>query len=94
MGIKELDEEGRFIKLEFKEFFLINTYFPNSQRELKRLDYKLRFNQALLKYIENLRKKKNVVLCGDFNVAHKEIDLKNPKSNMNTQMSAEVCDNS
>ena len=83
MGIKEFDEEGRVLQLEFKEFYLINTYFPNAQRELKRLDYKLRFNQALLKHIENLRENKNLVVCGDFNVAHKEIDLKNPKTNMN-----------
>ncbi len=76
-----LDTEGRFLQLEFEEFFLINLYFPNAQRELKRLDYKQEFNQTLLHYTEKLRKKKPVVLCGDFNVAHKEIDLKNPKTN-------------
>ena len=76
-----LDTEGRFLQLEFEEFFLINLYFTNAQRELKRLKYKEAFNQTLLKYTENLKKKKPVILCGDFNVAHHEIDLKNPKSN-------------
>lgn len=83
LGIKEFDDEGRFLQLEYERFFLINTYFPNVQRELKRLEFKLRFNQAVLKYLENLRKKKDLVICGDFNVAHKEIDLKNPKINQN-----------
>ncbi|MFX1508325.1 MAG: exodeoxyribonuclease III [Promethearchaeota archaeon] len=84
LGKKELDEEGRFLQLEFNDFYLINLYFPNAQRELKRLDYKLRFNQALLSYLNELKKKgKGIILCGDFNVAHKEIDLKNPKENQN-----------
>jgi exodeoxyribonuclease-3 len=84
-GIKKFDEEGRFLQLEYDEFYLINLYFPNAQRELKRLDFKLEFNEELLKYVEILRKKstnKGIILCGDFNVAHKEIDLKNPKTNM------------
>lgn len=84
-GIKKFDDEGRFLQLEYDGFYLINLYFPNAQRELKRLDFKLEFNEELLKYVENLRKKnteKGIILCGDFNVAHKEIDLKNPKTNM------------
>jgi exodeoxyribonuclease-3 len=84
-GIKKFDEEGRFLQLEYDEFYLINLYFPNAQRELKRLDFKLEFNEELLKYVEILRKKstnKGIILCGDLNVAHKEIDLKNPKTNM------------
>ena len=81
LGIKEFDDEGRFLQLEYKKFYLLNIYFPNAQRGLKRLDYKLRFNQVVLEYIERLRKKKDLVICGDFNVAHKEIDLKNPKTN-------------
>lgn len=84
LGVKEFDIEGRFLQTEFKDFFLINLYFPNAQRELKRLDYKLRFNHTLLEYINELKKKeKGILLCGDFNVAHKEIDLKNPKENQN-----------
>ncbi len=80
-GHSILDLEGRFLQLEFKNFFLINLYFPNAQRELKRLEYKQQFNQTLLTYMEKLKTKKPIVLCGDFNVAHKEIDLKNPKTN-------------
>lgn len=83
IGIREFDNEGRFLELEYREFYVINLYFPNAQRGLKRLDFRLRFNQTVLEYIEDLRKKKNLVICGDFNVAHKEIDLKNPKSNKN-----------
>ncbi|MFW9854705.1 MAG: exodeoxyribonuclease III [Candidatus Thorarchaeota archaeon] len=75
------DKEGRFLQLEFDQFYLLNFYFPNAQRELKRLDFKLEFNDAVLAYCETLRKKKHLILCGDFNVAHKEIDLKNPKTN-------------
>ncbi|MFW9779967.1 MAG: exodeoxyribonuclease III [Candidatus Heimdallarchaeota archaeon] len=81
MGKRKLDEEGRFLQLEFDQFYLLNFYFPNAQRELKRLDFKLEFNDAVLAYCEALRKKKHLILCGDFNVAHKEIDLKNPKTN-------------
>ncbi|UCG01886.1 MAG: exodeoxyribonuclease III [Candidatus Heimdallarchaeota archaeon] len=84
LGVKEFDIEGRFLQLEFEDFFLINLYFPNAQRELKRLDYKLRFNQTLLAYLNKIKEKnKGIILCGDFNVAHKEIDLKNPKTNQN-----------
>ncbi len=83
---KKFDSEGRFLQLEYAKYYLINVYFPNAQRELKRLDFKLEFNEIFLKYIENLRKndsKKDIIICGDFNVAHKEIDIKNPKANVN-----------
>jgi exodeoxyribonuclease III len=82
IGIKEYDNEGRVLTLEFDDFYLVNTYFPNSQPELKRLDLKIDFNNKLLDFLQKLRKNKNVVVCGDFNVAHQEIDLKNPKANM------------
>ena len=75
------DIEGRAITLEYDEFFLVNLYFPNAQEKLKRIDYKIQFNDALLAYANQLKKKKTVILCGDFNVAHKPIDLDNPKSN-------------
>ena len=82
IGIKKFDDEGRVITLEFEKFFLINAYFPNAQRGLKRLDFKLEFNNALLNYMEKLREKKPIVLIGDFNVAHKEIDIARPKDNI------------
>ena len=83
--IPEFDSEGRIIQLEYPNFVLLNAYFPNSQREHARLPYKLDFNAAIQKHCEGLVKKgKNIILCGDFNVAHKEIDLKNPKSNQKT----------
>lgn len=75
------DSEGRVLTLEFGDFFLINCYFPNAGEGLKRLDYKLAFNRVLLEFVQDLAAKKSVVLCGDYNVAHREIDLKNPKSN-------------
>jgi len=75
------DHEGRVLTLEFADFFLVNAYFPNSQPGLVRMDYKLRFNDDLLAFAAGLAAKKSVVLCGDFNVAHKEIDLTNPKQN-------------
>jgi len=77
------DTEGRAITLEFSDYYIINLYFPNAQDKLKRIDYKIEFNQALLNYVNSLRKSKTVVLCGDFNVAHKPIDLANPKRNEN-----------
>ncbi len=83
IGHNEFDSEGRCLLLEFEMFYLINLYFPNAQRGLKRLDFKLAFNDILLENIEKLRKRKNIVLCGDFNVAHKEIDLRNPQANQN-----------
>ena len=80
---KEFDNEGRTLTLEYDNFYLVNCYFPNSQPGLLRLDYKLAYNDALLEYVENLVQKKNVIICGDFNVAHQPIDLKNPSSNKN-----------
>lgn len=82
MDIEEFDREGRYIELEFEDFIIINTYFPNSQTEGKRLDYKLRFCDAVLERMNRLKTQdKRVILCGDFNVAHREIDLANPKTN-------------
>ncbi len=81
IGIEEHDKEGRVITLEFEKFFLINIYTPNSKRELERLDYRMKWEDDFLKYIKKLDKKKPIVYCGDLNVAHKEIDLKNPKTN-------------
>jgi exodeoxyribonuclease-3 len=82
LGDPEFDCEGRVLTLEFDTFYLVNIYFPNSGDKLKRLDYKLRFNSRLLNFAAELETKKAVILCGDFNVAHKEIDLKNPKTNV------------
>ena len=82
LGEAEFDCEGRVLTLELERCFFVNIYFPNSGDELKRLDFKLRFNASLLRYAETLRKEKPVVLCGDFNVAHQEIDLTNPKANV------------
>lgn len=82
IGDEEFDCEGRVITLEFEKFYLVNIYFPNAGEKLKRLDYKIRFDEKLLEFGKELEEKKNVVLCGDYNVAHKEIDLKNPKSNV------------
>lgn len=81
LGIPEHDTEGRVITLEFEEFFMVTVYTPNSQAELKRLDYRMTFEDVILEYVKNLDKTKPVVLCGDLNVAHEEIDLKNPKTN-------------
>lgn len=81
IGIEEHDKEGRCITLEFKDFYLVTCYTPNSQNELKRLDYRMKWEDDFRSYINSLDKKKPVILCGDLNVAHKEIDLKNPKTN-------------
>ncbi len=81
IGIDEMDDEGRVITLEFEEFYLITCYTPNSQRELARLPYRLQWEEAFAQYLSKLDSQKPVVLCGDLNVAHKEIDLKNPSSN-------------
>lgn len=81
MGIEEHDQEGRLITLEFDQFYLVTVYTPNSQNELARLDYRMRWEEDFLHYLKELEKRKPVVFCGDFNVAHKEIDLKNPKTN-------------
>jgi len=76
------DSEGRVITLEYEKFYLVNAYFPNAQHGLTRLDYKLDFDEKMITHLEELRKKKPVILCGDFNVAHKEIDLARPKDNV------------
>lgn len=81
LGRDEFDSEGRLLTLEFDSFFLVNAYFPNAQPGLARLDYKLAFNRALHDFVDELAAQKTVVLCGDLNVAHKEIDLANPKAN-------------
>jgi len=81
IGIEEHDKEGRVITLEFEDFYMVNCYTPNSGRELARLDYRMIWEEAFRKYLKELDKKKPVILCGDLNVAHTEIDLKNPKSN-------------
>lgn len=81
IGIEEHDHEGRVLTLEYPEFYLVNCYTPNSQNELKRLDYRMVWEDAFLTYLKDLDAKKPVILCGDLNVAHKEIDLKNPKTN-------------
>ncbi len=81
LGQDLFDSEGRVITLEFSDYYLINAYFPNAQHGLKRIGYKLDFNGAVLDFAKELSRKKSTVLCGDFNVAHKAIDLANPKSN-------------
>ena len=81
IGIEEHDHEGRVITAEFEDFYFIDVYVPNSQRELTRLDYRMVWEEAFLAYVKKLDEKKPVIYCGDLNVAHKEIDLKNPKSN-------------
>ena len=81
MGIVEHDQEGRVITAEFDDFYLINVYTPNSQRELARLDYRMQWEDAFRAYVKQLDEKKPVIICGDLNVAHKEIDLKNFKTN-------------
>lgn len=81
IGIDEHDHEGRVITLEMESFFLVTVYTPNSQDGLKRLDYRMTWEDDFRTYIKNLDSKKPVLVCGDLNVAHKEIDLKNPKTN-------------
>lgn len=81
LDIEEHDNEGRVITLEFEKFYLVNVYTPNSQQELARLDYRMLWEEAFRKYLVNLEKVKPVIICGDLNVAHNEIDLKNPKTN-------------
>ena len=81
IGIDEHDHEGRAVTLEFEDFFLVNTYVPNSQNELKRLDYRMRWEDDFRAYLKQLEKTKPAVVCGDMNVAHEEIDLKNPSTN-------------
>lgn len=81
LGIEEHDKEGRVITLEFDDFYMITVYTPNSQNELARLDYRMTWEDAFRNYLKALDEKKPVIVCGDLNVAHKEIDLKNPKTN-------------
>lgn len=81
IGIEEHDQEGRVITLEFENFYMITVYTPNSKDELLRLDYRMIWEDEFRNYLKNLETKKPVIVCGDLNVAHKEIDLKNPKTN-------------
>ena len=81
LGIEELDTEGRLITLEYQEFYLVTCYTPNAQRGLARIDHRLQWEDAFLAYLKNLDSRKPVIICGDLNVAHQEIDLKNPASN-------------
>jgi exodeoxyribonuclease-3 len=81
IGIEEHDKEGRVITLEFENFYMVDIYTPNSKRELERLDYRQVWEDEIRKYLLELNQKKPVIMCGDLNVAHKEIDLKNPKTN-------------
>ena len=81
IGIEEHDQEGRVITLEFEDYYFITVYTPNSQSELARLDYRMRWEEDFLAYLKKLEETKPVVFCGDLNVAHREIDLKNPKTN-------------
>ena len=81
LGIEEHDQEGRIITLEYDKFYLVNCYTPNSKRELERLDYRMIWEDELRKYLKKLEETKPVVYCGDLNVAHEEIDIKNPSTN-------------
>ena len=81
MGIAHHDKEGRIITAEYNDFYLVNVYTPNSKRELERLDYRMEWEDDFLQFLKSLESKKPVIICGDLNVAHQEIDLKNPKSN-------------
>lgn len=81
MGIEEHDQEGRLITLEFEDYYFLTVYTPNSQSALARLNYRMKWEDDFHSYLKELEKKKPVILCGDLNVAHKEIDLKNPKTN-------------
>lgn len=81
LGLDEHDNEGRLITLEYADFYLLTVYTPNSQSELKRLPYRMSWEEAFLQYIKSLDNEKPVIFCGDLNVAHEEIDLKNPKTN-------------
>ena len=81
IGMEEHDREGRVITLEFEDFYLVTVYTPNSQNELARLPYRMQWEDDFLKYLKSLEESKPVIFCGDLNVAHREIDLKNPKTN-------------
>ena len=81
IGVEELDNEGRVVTLEYENFYLVTCYTPNAQRELARLDHRMKWDEAFRAFLKALDEKKPVIVCGDLNVAHQEIDLKNPKSN-------------
>lgn len=81
IGVEEHDHEGRVITAEYEDFYVVTVYTPNSQRELTRLAYRMQWEEAFLAYVKRLEEKKSVIFCGDLNVAHQEIDLKNPKTN-------------
>lgn len=81
IGIEPLDSEGRIITLEYDKFYLVNCYTPNSKRQLERLDIRMEWEDKFKEYLKSLEKNKPVILCGDLNVAHKEIDIKNPSTN-------------
>lgn len=81
LGIEKHDQEGRVITLEYPDFYIVTVYTPNSQNELARLDYRMEWEDDFRKYLNDLAEKKGVIVCGDMNVAHREIDLKNPKTN-------------
>lgn len=81
IGVEELDTEGRMVTLEYPEFYLVTCYTPNAQRELARIDHRMVWDEAFRQYLHRLDEQKPVIVCGDLNVAHQEIDLKNPKSN-------------
>lgn len=81
IGIEEHDKEGRIITLEFEKFYLVTNYTPNAKRELERLEYRMEWEDEIRNYLLKLKKTKPVIMCGDLNVAHEEIDLKNPKTN-------------
>jgi len=83
IGVEEHDHEGRVITAEYEDYFLVTVYVPNSQRELTRLDYRMKWEEDFLAYLKGLEQRKPVIYCGDLNVAHQEIDLKNPKTNHN-----------
>jgi exodeoxyribonuclease-3 len=98
MGVKEHDNEGRIVCAEYDSFYLVNVYVPNSGQKLERLGYREKWDRDFLTYLKNLEKKKPVIVCGDFNVAHRPIDLKNDKSNYNktagyTQIEIDGMDN-
>lgn len=82
LGLKDFDDEGRIIVLEFEHFYFVTVYFPHSSRDLSRLNFKLRFNKTFMEFCKRLERNKPVIVGGDFNVAHREIDLANPKQNM------------
>lgn len=81
IDVEEHNHEGRVITAEFEDYYVVTVYTPNSQRELTRLEYRMKWEEAFLAYVKKLEAKKSVIFCGDLNVAHKEIDLKNPKTN-------------